>query len=83
VTLHVPPANGLSRSVRVTAAIDLADTHVANAGGMRIAALGGLWQMAVFGFAGLSLLSDGVSRELRHDGVFQVVADKPHPTGAS
>jgi trehalose/maltose hydrolase-like predicted phosphorylase len=44
-----------------TAAIDLADTHVAIAGGVHIAALGGLWQMAVLGFAGLSLRGDGVA----------------------
>jgi len=78
-----PGAYGPSRSLRVTAAIDLADTHVAIAAGMHIAVLGGLWQMAVFGLAGLSLLSDSVSQQLRHDGVLQVVADKPNPTGAS
>ncbi len=44
-----------------TAAIDLADTHVAIAGGVHIAALGGLWQIAVLGFAGLSLRDDGVA----------------------
>lgn len=38
-----------------TAAIDLADTHVAIAGGVHIAAQGGLWMIAVFGFAGLSI----------------------------
>ena len=36
-----------------TAAIDLSDSHVAIAGGIHIAALGGLWQIAVFGFAGI------------------------------
>jgi trehalose/maltose hydrolase-like predicted phosphorylase len=46
---------------RQTAAIDLADTHAAIAGGVHIAALGGIWQTAVFGFAGLSLRSDGVA----------------------
>jgi trehalose/maltose hydrolase-like predicted phosphorylase len=44
-----------------TAAIDLADTHVAIGGGVHIAALGGVWQMAVLGFAGLSLRDDGVA----------------------
>ena len=53
------------RFFRETAAIDLADTHVAIAGGIHIAALGGLWQIAVFGFAGLSLRSDGVAIEPR------------------
>jgi trehalose/maltose hydrolase-like predicted phosphorylase len=49
------------RFFQETAAIDLADTHVAIAGGVHIAALGGLWQMAVFGFAGVSLRNDGVA----------------------
>ena len=48
------------RYFRQTAAIDLTDTHVAIDGGVHIAALGGVWQTAVFGFAGLSLRSDGV-----------------------
>jgi len=49
------------RYFRQTAAIDLADTHVAIDGGIHIAALGGIWLTAVFGFAGLSLQSDGVA----------------------
>jgi trehalose/maltose hydrolase-like predicted phosphorylase len=49
------------RYFRETAAIDLADTHVAIGGGIHIAALGGLWQIAVLGFAGLSLLDDGIA----------------------
>ncbi len=44
-----------------TAAIDLSDTHVAVTGGVHIAALGGLWQIAVFGFAGLSLAPGGIA----------------------
>ena len=48
------------RHFRQTAAIDLADTHVAIDGGVHIAALGGLWQTAVLGFAGLSLHGDGI-----------------------
>jgi trehalose/maltose hydrolase-like predicted phosphorylase len=48
------------RHFRQTAAIDLADTHVAINGGVHIAALGGIWQTAVFGFAGVSLHSDGI-----------------------
>src|SRR5512144_2033653 len=47
------------RYFRETAAIDLADTAGGSAGGVHIAALGGLWQAAVFGFAGLSLHEDG------------------------
>jgi trehalose/maltose hydrolase-like predicted phosphorylase len=38
---------------RETAAADLADTGV-SAGGIHIAALGGLWQVAVLGFAGVA-----------------------------
>jgi trehalose/maltose hydrolase-like predicted phosphorylase len=43
-----------------TAATDLADTAGGSAGGVRIAALGALWQAAVFGFAGLSAGTEGV-----------------------
>lgn len=42
------------------AAIDLDDRMGNAAGGVHIAALGGLWQAVVFGFAGLSLLPDGL-----------------------
>jgi len=45
---------------RKTAAIDLADTQAADAGGVHIAALGGLWMMTVFGFAGLTLHDRGI-----------------------
>jgi len=44
-----------------TAAIDLEDTHAATAGGIHIAALGGLWMMTVFGFAGLALKRDAIA----------------------
>jgi trehalose/maltose hydrolase-like predicted phosphorylase len=44
-------------------AIDLADTHTAIAGGLHMAALGGTWLAVVFGFAGLSLRSDGIAFE--------------------
>lgn len=43
---------------REAAATDLADTHIAMAGGVHIAAQGGLWMTAVFGFAGLRLDAD-------------------------
>ena len=43
------------------AAIDLADTHAAIDGGVHIAALGGIWRMAVFGFAGVSLENDSLA----------------------
>jgi trehalose/maltose hydrolase-like predicted phosphorylase len=49
------------RYFQQTAAIDLADTHVAIDGGVHIAALGGIWMTAVLGFAGLPLRSDGVA----------------------
>lgn len=49
------------RYLREASAIDLADTHVANAGGVHIAALGGIWLTAVFGFAGMSLQDDAIA----------------------
>ena len=49
------------RYFRETAATDLEDTTAGIAGGVRIAALGGLWQAAVLGFAGMALLDDGLS----------------------
>jgi len=49
------------RYFRQTAAIDLTDTYVSMGGGVHIAALGGVWLTAVFGFAGLSLRDDGVA----------------------
>jgi HAD superfamily hydrolase (TIGR01509 family) len=39
-------------------ALDLSDATAGASGGVHIAALGGLWQAAVFGFAGLSFGSD-------------------------
>jgi trehalose/maltose hydrolase-like predicted phosphorylase len=50
---------------RQTSAIDLGDTHVAIDGGIHIAALGGLWLIAVFGFAGLSLTDSGLALDPR------------------
>jgi trehalose/maltose hydrolase-like predicted phosphorylase len=44
-----------------TAEIDLSDTQVATTGGVHIAALGGLWMMAVLGFAGVALQSEGIA----------------------
>ncbi len=43
-----------------TAATDLGATTVATAGGIRIAAQGGLWQVAILGFAGLSAAEEGL-----------------------
>ncbi len=46
------------RYFRQTAEIDLANNMGNAAGGVHVAALGGLWQAAVFGFAGLDLAAD-------------------------
>jgi len=43
------------------AAIDLSAKLVGSAGGIHIAAQGGIWMLSVLGFAGLSLRSDGIS----------------------
>ncbi len=50
-----------TRFFRQTAATDLADTHAAIDGGVHIAALGGLWMIAVLGFAGLAVSGAGLS----------------------
>ena len=49
------------RYFRQSAANDLSDTHAKLDGGVHIAALGGNWMLAILGFAGLSLRSDGIS----------------------
>jgi len=54
------PATAL-RFFRQTAAIDLSAKRMGSAGGIHIAALGGIWMLSVLGFAGLSLRSDGMS----------------------
>ncbi len=54
-----------------SAAIDLADTHVAIGGGIHIAALGGVWLTAIFGFAGLSLQADGLAFDPRLPSTWQ------------
>ncbi len=41
-------------------ALDLSDATAGAAGGVHIAALGGLWQVAVFGFAGLAFDADSL-----------------------
>ena len=51
------------RYFRESAAIDLADTAGGSAGGIHIAALGGLWQVVILGFAGLSWQGDALSFE--------------------
>jgi trehalose/maltose hydrolase-like predicted phosphorylase len=51
------------RYFRESAAIDLADTAGGSAGGIHIGALGGLWQVVILGFAGLSWQGDTLSFE--------------------
>ncbi len=46
------------RYLQETAAIDLSDSAADSAGGVHIAALGGLWQAVMLGFAGVSLAGD-------------------------
>ena len=65
VAARIGDAEMARRYFHRTAAIDLADTHVAIAGGVHIAAQGGLWMMTLFGFAGLSLLDDGLALDPR------------------
>jgi len=45
---------------RQTSAIDLADMRGAADGGVHIAPLGGIWMMAVLGFAGLTIDDEGI-----------------------
>ena len=54
-----------TRYFQETAATDLADISDGSAGGVHIAALGGLWQAAVFGFGGLSLRADALGLDPR------------------
>jgi trehalose/maltose hydrolase-like predicted phosphorylase len=49
------------RYFRQTAAIDLADTHVQTDGGVHIAALGGIWMLAVLGFGGVSVRAEDLA----------------------
>jgi trehalose/maltose hydrolase-like predicted phosphorylase len=61
VAARIGQMDAALRYFRETAAIDLGGKPGSSAGGIRIAALGGLWQAAVFGFAGLSLRDDGLA----------------------
>jgi trehalose/maltose hydrolase-like predicted phosphorylase len=49
------------RFFRQASAIDLSNAQLGSAGGIHIAALGGIWMLSVFGFAGLSLRDDGLA----------------------
>jgi trehalose/maltose hydrolase-like predicted phosphorylase len=53
------------RFFQQTAVIDLGDAHGPADEGIHIAALGGLWMLTVFGFAGLSVRDDGLALEPR------------------
>ena len=53
------------RYFRDSAAIDLTDSAGGSAGGVHIATLGGLWQVAVLGFAGLRSTADGIALDPR------------------
>jgi trehalose/maltose hydrolase-like predicted phosphorylase len=48
-----------------TAGTDLGEPTASSAGGVRIAAQGALWQVAIFGFAGLSFEDEGIVLEPR------------------
>ena len=69
------------RYFRETAAIDLADTAGGSAGGVRIAALGGLWLAALSGFAGLSLRADAVALDPRLPPTWRSFAFRVHWRG--
>ena len=56
---------------RRTSAIDLEDNLAAIDGGVHIEALGGIWSMAVFGFAGLSLHADHLALNPRIPAAWQ------------
>ncbi|MDQ2765115.1 MAG: glycoside hydrolase family 65 protein, partial [Pseudomonadota bacterium] len=60
-----PAMHGLVAARHQTAAIDLAETRVAADGSIHVAALGGIWMLGVFGFAGLSLRDDGIAIDPR------------------
>jgi trehalose/maltose hydrolase-like predicted phosphorylase len=62
------------RYFRATAATDLEDSAGASAGGIRIAALGALWQAAMFGFIGLMPRPDGLAFNPRVPAAWRAVA---------
>jgi trehalose/maltose hydrolase-like predicted phosphorylase len=53
------------RFFRQASATDLANTHATIDGSVHIAALGGLWMMAVLGFAGLTMDACGLCLDPR------------------
>ena len=70
-----------ARYFQETAATDLADASDSSAGGVHIAALGGLWQAAVFGFAGLSLGADAMGLDPRLPANWRALGFQAHWRG--
>ena len=60
-----------ARYFTATGAIDLGDTSDGSAGGVHIAALGGLWQAAVLGFGGVTLAADALKLDPRLPSTWQ------------
>jgi len=60
VAARLGDVDGAERYFHQAASIDLDDAMGNTAGGVHIAALGGLWQAVVFGFAGLALCPDSI-----------------------
>jgi trehalose/maltose hydrolase-like predicted phosphorylase len=52
-------------SLRLAARIDLDDLTGSSAGGLHLAAMGGLWQALVFGFAGVRVRADALAVDPR------------------
>jgi trehalose/maltose hydrolase-like predicted phosphorylase len=69
------------RYFRETAATDLADTAGVSAGGVHIAALGGLWQIAILGFAGVSVHAGMLALDPRLPAEWSSVAFRLHWRG--
>ena len=61
VAARLGKSNLAKRYFEQAVAIDLADNHTTIAAGLHMAALGGTWLTAVFGFAGLSLRTDAIA----------------------
>jgi trehalose/maltose hydrolase-like predicted phosphorylase len=70
-----------TRYFEETAATDLADTRGGSAGGVRIAALGGLWQTVVFGFVGFAIRHDGIALDPHLPGTWRSVRLRVHWRG--
>ena len=64
-----------------TANTDLGEPTASSAGGVRIAAQGALWQVAIFGFAGLSLEDEGIGLDPRLPSKWTDMAFRVHWRG--